>query len=65
MNVSIYNLVLVQEFNLIKVPRHREDLEKFSVQTLIYEEVFSIIKIYNCLFNLGLLNSCWVPFVAS
>ena len=31
-DVSIYNLVLVQDFNLIKVPRHREDLEKFSVQ---------------------------------
>ena len=57
MNVSTYNLVLVQEFNLIKVPRHREDLEKFSVQTSIYEEVYSIIRIYNCLFNLELLNS--------
>ena len=57
MNVSIYNLVLVQEFNLIKVPRHREDLEKFSVQTSIYEEVYSIIRIYNCLFYLELLNS--------
>ena len=33
-NVSIYNLVLVQDFNLIKVPRRREDLEKFSVKNL-------------------------------
>ena len=65
MNVSIYNLVLVQEFNLIKVPRHREDLEKFSVQTSIYEEVYGIIRIYNYLVNLGSLNSYWVPFVAS
>ena len=45
MNVSIYNLVLVQDFNLIRVPRHREDLEKFSVQTSIYREVYSIIRI--------------------
>ena len=48
MNVSIYNLVLEQDFNPIKVPRHREDLEKFSVQTSIYKEVCSIIRIYNC-----------------
>ena len=47
-DVSIYNLVLVQDFNPIKVPRHREDLEKFSVQTSICEEVCSIIRIYNC-----------------
>ena len=65
MNVSTYNLVLVQKFNLIKVPRHREDLEKFSVQTSIYEEVYSIIRIYNYLVNLGSLNGYWVPFVAS
>ena len=65
MNVSIYNLVQVQEFILIKVPRHLEDLEKFSVQTSIYEEVYSIIRIYNYLVNLGSLNSYWVPFVAS
>ena len=65
MNVSIYNLVLVQEFNLIKVPRHRDDIEKFSVQTSIYGEVNSITRIYNYLVNLGSLNSYWVPFVAS
>ena len=31
MNISINNLVLEQDLNPLKVPRHREDLKKFSV----------------------------------